>query len=85
MSFNAQVEIPEWFKLASVNASFSSKEVMELFGFKSSGGLFTSVKNGNFPKCDFEYHGPKYGTKMFWKKQTLLKEIKRRNEKGLPT
>ena len=55
-----------------------SKEVCEMFGFKSRSSLLCSVQSGCFPEPDLVT-----GTSrklLYWRLSTLNKEMKRRQE-----
>lgn len=76
-------EVPEWFRITSPRAFFSSVEVAKLFGFSSTAGLFSSIKNGAFPPPDNTgviMTSYLLKERVMWSKKTILEEIKRRNK-----
>jgi hypothetical protein len=86
------LEIPEWLMLAK--GALRIGEVERLFNYKDS-SLHSAVRNGTFPKADFVapqasrerisrmfggYVNLKHSTPVSWKKETIMAEIKRRQE-----
>jgi len=75
-------DLPVWFILAKDNASISSKDVADMFGFATYQSLLSSVRKGSFPFPDGSFvaknasiHSKK---RIFWRKSTLLTEWNRR-------
>ena len=77
------IKIPEWFKLAANNAFFDSKEVTEIFGYSTTGGVTQAVTRGIFPQADRVHVYKKKGNnhkRYLWKKTTIALEIERRKK-----
>lgn len=76
-------EIPTWINIVNDESLFRAKDILQLFGYKSIFGIYSATSNLVFPKPDI-VKTAKTGTTttMYWKKKTILDEIKRRKERN---
>lgn len=74
------ITIPDWILQSNKNALFSSRDLYQLFGYKSAASFGTAHYKGAFPKPDVSSEKIEVKTKiLYWKKQTVIDEINRRN------
>jgi len=73
----------EYLKYLKEDSMLSSKDVMEIFGYKGNSSINDMIKKHGFPEADINQHGfETLKTKTrYWKKQTVLDYIKKVNEK----
>lgn len=81
--FKVPSKYPEWFFIMNINGYLVSDDIVKLFEFSD----INSIKKENFPTPDdvfikkMPYKESKNRIKINrWKKSTILKEIKRREE-----
>lgn len=62
------------------DACLNAREVAQLFGYTTPSALHSSVGHQCFPEPDMKFKGLRELpiSKCYWRKTTILKEIKRR-------
>ena len=74
------ITIPDWILQSNKNALFSSRDLYQLFGYKSAASLITASHKGWFPSPDGNGHKMDVKIKLvYWRKQTDINEINKRN------
>ena len=73
----------EWLRFVANDSAIKTKDVLEIFDI-SSAGLSWRIREGNFPKPDFVNiikkgysRGKLPSNQRFWKKETVINEIRR--------
>lgn len=73
-------DVPEWVKVMAPDAKLSTRDIMKLFGYTNQSSISNAVKNGIFPKADYDVTGmTRFAMpKKYWRKSTVMAELKRR-------
>ena len=73
----------EWLRFVATDSAIKTKDVLEIFDIGST-TLYERISAGNFPKPDFFYENRKGFNRVrfpknlsFWKKETVINEIRR--------
>ena len=69
--------LPAWFVYAKDDSALNSRDVAQIFGYKTPAMVLKSVKESNFPPPDFCS-----GRSKEWNVSTIRKEIERRKNIG---
>ena len=72
---------PQWLREVAQDSSVRARDIAGIFGFKTAGGVFSSVRSGAFPKPDGKANGYSRSSAL-WKVSTIRAEIKRRASLG---